>query len=630
MAERVDGGSVGFVFEGDTTSLDAAATSAAQQLDKVAKAGPKAGQAVNKGLSEATVASKKLAAGLPKAKKATDDFKKSADGAAASGGKIKLALDGVADVLDVVSPKFAEATRTIARMEGNSGLVTKALARMGGALPPVAVAVAALGAVYLVLNSRLEEAVARQDAAAKSATNAQKAYEDWTGAIGSAETALALATGEIDRFDVALEKQTTNLTKASKGQINATKTVIAQQERRLEGLKESARLLGRDREALEANSDAQRTAEIIIRKQRETLGALIARRDDTIDNLGFVAAAERAGTKAKTDSTDATKEATNAAKEQATAEAALADELNRLLVLEELASAGTKELSAIRSAATDDIVSDEDKILRASKSTFLQIDALRSEGSISAEAAAAARLDIEERLQRDLIAFDVERVATSSDLRQQEIDEILANAEISKAAAKSVLDANLEAADQIANIGGDVSSALTIISETLEEEGKKGAVAAFVAAKAAAASQLVISGIVSVARAFELGPIAGTAAAIGLVAAFAGFTAQLAASEPPKFHTGSARPDEFQATLQTGEAVITASARAALGLTDRGIERANAGILSQAGTGFQGVNLSVGGRTAERIVVSGMRGGEAKNVSRRAIQGTRVNPYSIR
>ena len=131
------------------------------------------------------------------------------------------------------------------------------------------------------------------------------------------------------------------------------------------------------------------------------------------------------------------------------------------------------------------------------------------------------------------------------------------------------------------DIFGGLSSFADSMTESLDPEKQKSAwKAAFAVSKAAAIAQALLNTALAISTALAAplpppGPqiAAGVAAATGTLA-----VAQVAATQPPKFHTGTsyAAPGEFSATLQTGEAVLSRQAMSVSGRRET-VEKWNSG-----------------------------------------------------
>lgn len=132
----------------------------------------------------------------------------------------------------------------------------------------------------------------------------------------------------------------------------------------------------------------------------------------------------------------------------------------------------------------------------------------------------------------------------------------------------------------------------------------------FVFSQAAAISQAVINGFVAATRALaELGPIAGPIAAAGVGVTTAALVAQIAAQDPPSFHSGGVlsgvpdlAPDERLVVARPGEGWLTSR-----GVREAGGPSGVAALNQGRGSVSPSVrvDLRVTGRTAQRLVQVG-------------------------
>jgi hypothetical protein len=156
-------------------------------------------------------------------------------------------------------------------------------------------------------------------------------------------------------------------------------------------------------------------------------------------------------------------------------------------------------------------------------------------------------------------------------------------AEQRKAAADLRLDLASMVANELSSIGGELLDGQI---ERLEQQGKTSSQAqrkAFMLQKASDLGRAAISTALAVAQALANIPPPGNipyAATVGALGAVQ--IAKISAQQPPSFHLGSRAgdlaPDEVQARLTRGEAVLTRQAQTTLGLDGNGVADANAGI----------------------------------------------------
>ncbi len=135
-------------------------------------------------------------------------------------------------------------------------------------------------------------------------------------------------------------------------------------------------------------------------------------------------------------------------------------------------------------------------------------------------------------------------------------------------------------------------------------EQRKALRQAFAAEKGAALASVAISTAVGVMKAFQLGPIAGAIAGGAIAVTGATQAALIAGQKPPKFHSGLSRspgftdgPDEFTATLRSGERVL--NERASQNLSDETIDRLNRDEPAEQGPTM--LQIVLGGRIIEEV-----------------------------
>jgi hypothetical protein len=166
------------------------------------------------------------------------------------------------------------------------------------------------------------------------------------------------------------------------------------------------------------------------------------------------------------------------------------------------------------------------------------------------------------------------------------------------------------------------------IKQSLESQ-HQAVVKAFRMQQAADVSAIAMATAVAIMRAYELGPVAGSVAAAGLVTLGGVQTAAVMQQQPPTFDLGGMVPMGTQAgsgrhtmaTLEAGEGVLTRQGVAAAGGPE-GIEALNAGRGSGGGGGPTVVQLKLRHRVLDQVMTEHAgRGGTGYMGS------TRSNPY---
>ncbi len=154
-------------------------------------------------------------------------------------------------------------------------------------------------------------------------------------------------------------------------------------------------------------------------------------------------------------------------------------------------------------------------------------------------------------------------------------------AEARRAANEEAVDLTMRYADAVISLGDDILAAEL---ERLEASGAQNVAATkrvFALQKAADMASTIISTARAVMSAYAMPPGPPITTPIALAVGAAG-AVQVAKIASQSFHLGSRAgdmaPDEVQARLTRGEAVLTRQAQTALGLDGNGIADANAGV----------------------------------------------------
>ena len=154
-------------------------------------------------------------------------------------------------------------------------------------------------------------------------------------------------------------------------------------------------------------------------------------------------------------------------------------------------------------------------------------------------------------------------------------------AEARRAANEEAVDLTMRYADAVISLGDDILAAEL---ERLEASGQQNVAATkrvFALQKAADMAATIISTARAVMSAYAMPPGPPITTPIALAVGAAG-AVQIAKISSQSFHMGSRAgdlaPDEVQARLTRGEAVLTRQAQTTLGLDSTGIADANAGV----------------------------------------------------
>jgi hypothetical protein len=244
-------------------------------------------------------------------------------------------------------------------------------------------------------------------------------------------------------------------------------------------------------------------------------------------------------------------------------------------VMEGQVTALQKMISVSQKAQADQLSASEKLALGAAEQ-INEINRLAGEaGVLGDEAAAAARLQVEERLQRDLADLREKEAEKASKERERQVQEDF-RATSERLGAYQSLTSSL----------GQLSQGVTdlIVKGKGEESAaaKKAAKIQFGVSKTTAIGQALIDGFLASQKAIaQFGPPPSPLGIIGLAAAgvtTAASVAGIAAQSPPSFHVGGlignsgpSAPDETMIRARAGEGVVTRQGVDALAQINSGV-----------------------------------------------------------
>jgi len=569
---------------------------------------------LNKSFKTAERAARDAAAASRKAMEETETAARSA----------ASAVNQVGDSAHIAGTNFARLGSDAQKLTGALGLISPELAMMAqtGAdvadafevasmsgvsllniLGPVAIAAGAASAAYAILSRNLREVEERNRKAAEAAREMAAATAMISGTQEELELQYHVAAGNLSEREAAEFRAT----KSIKERYKATEDLLIKQ--RDAAQQEMIATQG-DWRSIEANQAAAAAVET---KNRE-IAALNDRREREISLVHETIRLREKSTERTERSTKSTKRHREAVKEQTEA----IDE--SLMMFQELAqrmssfTSGMEELSSI----SQYFLSDEERLtleyakqkeeiqaLTTELETLATTEEMRQEAAIQgsiALAAAEKKYSDEVQKLRDEAAeerakADAEEEARIKDLldkaraeaeerdalrRQQAQAAAEAVGQIVSTVTESIERSAEEAASTLASMEGDLASNRDQMTEAERqalkeriEMQRQQARKQFEIAKLGRIAEATIATAASVANALATPPAPNL-----LLAGLAGATgaAQLAAiaSVQPAFHSGGMVPDETQARLLTGEAVLSRTGRNMIG--DEQINRANAGM----------------------------------------------------
>lgn len=399
-------------------------------------------------------------------------------GAAASTGasgatRAAKAFGPLGGILARLSPEAGAVSSSIAAATSAAEGFAAAGVSVMGVLAPIGAAVGALALAWHLYSKELEDATAKQDAAAESAKQAQKVYDDLKDHLGDLDINFQVATGGMSEAAAAAIKAQKDISgyfdearKLGAAEVAGLKAQIAERQRNYAALVQE-----------EGGRDAVSAATLRLTQQLDAAekkyAALGSREADALAKAdGIVAAgvAKKAATEA-----------------EAAAKKALADAI---------------EVENAKRAALDELIREETE--RTERSLELADEEVKA-----SQNRAKHRIAEEEAVRK---------------ARAETAKQVAAEAEAAERLAEQERDVRIAGYQAVA----DAASA---VGEQVKEAGAAG----FAAWKATALADIAVSTIVGAQRAVaDLGPIAGGIAA-GLIVAGGAVSAAKVAAEQPSF-----------------------------------------------------------------------------------------------
>jgi hypothetical protein len=482
---------------------------------------------------------------------------------------------------------FAEADDVTELLQSSFGnLISKAKAA-GGTLAIAAVAAAAIATAYSLAANAADENADGNNRLAASFRKLTENVDSSTASLNAQNAAMArlqdaantrredllVEIGALDEHAVAAERDkraVADATRADMLAITARKAKMVADLQTAESAwaaseagsnqrKETARVTQELREGIKAENEKIKTAQAAYDQQIED-----------IDNLRLarqVKAAEtdatKSGTVARKDSSKADKDAERAARDLAKAYEDVA-----AITAEASESAGSAEWGLWMAASERLAVLDE-----IAKRYEDQPDLLAK--TAAAEAAVNTQLIDQIREQRAVEAGELEKA------RQTLHERDLARAKELADHEAMLQRQRIAGAQAVATFAGGVSDLMMQRASANAEHDRRLALKQFKAGKATAIAQATINGALAITTALaQLGPIFGTLAAGGIIAATA---AQIGiiASQKPAFDRGGMiqggrMADQVPINALPGEAVLSRGAVRAVG-GQAGVDRLNRG-----------------------------------------------------
>jgi hypothetical protein len=460
----------------------------------------------------------------------------------------------------------------------------------------VGVAVAALGAAYLVLAHDAEEAQAAQEDAARKAAEAQKAFTGFTAAIRDLDVEIRKLTGDYDEIGEAERKRVESFNRQAAAADRFLKNQIASTKAEQERLRE----LQRSGDASDETTAALTRQNEILSRQTAQLSAVRERSEQfrasnelLAEELRERKAEEQAAAQASEDLKAADEAAARAADRLAAAQARQKSQVEALVAAGNKRAAQvdrdialSQQNAQIVARATQVELTAMGELAKATDEQFAQAEALRVQRLENAQNDQFLRLEAEREYEeaRTAIAhqYDVER----TELARQQSDE---RRRIEEAENGAVIEGLTEFAQTMLTNTHQMLQGLQTLAA--DSKNRQRARALFQAGKVTGLGMVAVNTAVAITKAFaELGPIlapvaAGAIAANGIVQAEV-----IRRQKPPQFYRGTSMVERYAsgtsrvpggtadavpAVLHEGEAVLNRRAAERMGRGN--IEAMNAG-----------------------------------------------------
>jgi len=488
-------------------------------------------------------------------------------------GEMRLAAkatEKLGDAVDTVEDKQGKLDKTTKKTTASVERAKAAAQALGGRYGELAgraeAAAKAGGALGVAVGAAAVALTASAAAATKMVTEAVNLTRH-LGEITDRADELALIGAGLNEADVALVEDANDALDRLAGTFDRLLVTVAGSSGFVESMGDAADAVNGVILAVDNLENAQRPA------TKATMENINGIRDFVLAYTGVTPALRAAGKAIElvSDSTSdlideqkaAAEEAQNLAEIQALEAERQAMEAK---VAEARANDERKRLAA-RAKASEDAIKLAEQEFEARRAFFEAEDELFF-------AQQAAKEEAQRKALEDTITRLDEEVA--AEVAAQE-----AIAEARRAANEEAVDLTMRYADAVISLGDDILAAEL---ERLEASGAQNVAATkrvFALQKAADMASTIISTARAVMSAYAMPPGPPITTPIALAVGAAG-AVQIAKISSQSFHMGSRAgdlaPDEVQARLTRGEAVLTRQAQTTLGLDSNGVADANAGI----------------------------------------------------
>ena len=585
----ISGGDVKFTFTGDASDLNKELGKVSGNLDGVVGSAQGAANDLDRKLG-------------PAAKNAGNRI----EGMSEQSGDADSILQGLAASLDMVNPALGDAARFAGDAAGGLEAVGRATFLLNPMFLAAAAAAAAVAFAFVEAAEAAEEAEAAVEAAAEAASKAEAAYGSFKDAINDTADAYRLQIGEVTELELAIRDATGAVEEQPRAGVLETTTAIVNMERKLEAMQAERKAQRLNAEEIEKAMAAERALFLQIEKKKDQQEALEAQRDTAL--LQAEAALLMADQEEK-DREEAAENAKRRAAAKAAADKAERQNQAEILKIEKERAAMNETIANAQRAANSDQMTDQERIAEGYRKEIEALNKiLESEVATAEQKAEAQRAldEVEKRIQREQAAREAEVEAERTAMERKALEESIALMEEKRSQT-------LGATTALVGSIGDITQ------QAIENQGEaagEGAQVLFRINQAAALAGIAINTAEGISKSMTLLPPANAINAAAVIAAGATAAATIAAAQPPTFHSGAA-PDEVNARLMRGEAVLNASAVSAVG-GDEGVSALNAGTAAPG----EAMAFMFKHRLFDAVVKDNVR--RTGSPLRKAIQGDRL------
>jgi len=520
----------------------------------------------------------------------------SLDTVAEKSGDVDSIIAGLGGALGAIDPKLQAVATGFSDAAGGLEAVSKAGVLSIPAMGAVGIAVAALGAAYLVLAHDAEEAQAAQERAAKKAAEAQKAFTGFTASIRELDVEIQKLTGDYDEIGEAERKRVESFDR----QAAAADRFLTKQIASTKAEQERLRELQRSGDASDETTAALTRQNEILSRQTAQLSAVRERSERfrasnelLAEELRERKAEEQAAAQASEDLKAADEAAARAADRLAAAQAKQKSQVEALVAAGNKRAAQVdrdiklaQQNAQIVARATQVELTAMGELAKATDEQFAQAEAIRAQRLENAQNDQFLRLEAEREYEeaRTAIAhqYDVQR----TELARQQSDE---RRRIEEAENGAVIEGLTEFAQTMLTNTHQMLQGLQTLAA--DSKNRQRARALFQAGKVTGLGMVAVNTAVAITKAFaDLGPIlapvaAGAIAANGIVQAEV-----IRRQKPPQFYRGTSMVERYAsgtsrvsggtadavpAVLHEGEAVLNRRAAERMGRGN--IDAMNAG-----------------------------------------------------